>query len=291
MMLTEPRRMHNWIVITLLGLLAVLCLLSMRFNSPTADEQNHISRGYHYLATGNLDLNVAPPFVNALSAVPLLFQRDITIPSYDVTHAKTYINQFADEFVWVYNDAERIIYSGRLAIVVLSLLLGYFVFRWANELWGARAGLLALLLYVLDPNIVAHSQLVTTDLGVACLIFIATYFLWRFLRQRRNLDLALAGIAVGLAQATKFSALLLLPIIAGVLIIETLVLRDHQRFRLNLRLWFQLGGRGRRLLELAELNIQGRSGLVAVLGTHHAAEVADTGTPAVYCVQASAVEQ
>ena len=244
MMLTEPRRMHNWIVITLLGLLAVLCLLSMRFNSPTADEQNHISRGYHYLATGNLDLNVAPPFVNALSAVPLLFQKDITIPSYDVTHAKTYINQFADEFVWVYNDAERIIYSGRLATVVLSLLLGYFVFRWANELWGARAGLLALLLYVLDPNIVAHSQLVTTDLGVACLIFIATYFLWRFLRRRRNLDLALAGIAVGLAQATKFSALLLLPIIAVVLIIEALVLRDHQllglwpwRARFDRRQW------------------------------------------------------
>ncbi|UCC75420.1 MAG: glycosyltransferase family 39 protein, partial [Anaerolineales bacterium] len=236
--------MHNWIVITLLGLLAVLCLLSMRFNSPTSDEQNHISRGYHYLVTGNLDLNVAPPFVNALSAVPLLLQRGITIPSYDVAHARTYINQFADEFVWVYNDAERIIYSGRLAIVVLSLLLGYFVFRWANELWGVHAGLLALFLYVLDPNIVAHSQLVTTDLGVACLIFIATYFLWRFLRQRRNLDLALAGIAVGLAEATKFSALLLLPIFAVILIIEAFVIRDRKllgswprRARFDRRQW------------------------------------------------------
>ncbi len=228
MMPTEPRRMHNWIMITLLGLLAALCLLSMRFNSPTADEQNHISRGYHYLVTGNLDLNVAPPFVNALSAVPLVFQRDITIPSYDVTHAKTYINQFADEFVWVYNDAERIIHSGRLAIVALSLLLGYFVFRWTKELWGVHAGLLALFLYVLDPNIVAHSQLVTTDLGVACLIFIATYFLWRFLGQRRNLDLALAGIALGLAQATKFSALLLLPIFAVILIVEAFLSRDYQ---------------------------------------------------------------
>ncbi len=45
----ELKKIHNWIVIALLGLLVALCLLSMRFNSPTSDEQNHISRGYHFL--------------------------------------------------------------------------------------------------------------------------------------------------------------------------------------------------------------------------------------------------
>jgi len=227
MMRDGLKRIHNWMVIALLGLLVALCLLSMRFNSPTSDEQNHISRGYHYLVTGNLDLNVAPPFVNALSAVPLLLYKDIVIPSYDLTHSKTYINQFADEFVWVYNDVGKIINGGRLAIVFLSALLGYYVFRWARDLWGVQAGLLALLLYVLDPNILAHSQLVTTDLGIASLIFVATYFLWRFLRWRRNVDLALAGILLGLAQATKFSAMLLLPIFAVSLLIEAFVMRDY----------------------------------------------------------------
>ena len=223
----QARRLHNCIAAMLVALLIALCLLSMRFNSPTADEQNHISRGYHYLVTGNLDLNVAPPFVNALSAIPLLFQRGITIPSYDVTHTKTYINQFAEEFVWVYNDAERIINGGRLAIIALSAVLGYFVFRWARELWGLWGGLLALFLYVLDPNILAHSQLVTTDLGVACLLFISVYFLWRFLQHRKTVDLALAGIVMGLAQATKFSALLLLPTFALALPIEAIVMRKQ----------------------------------------------------------------
>jgi len=219
-------RVSNWVVAALLGLLVVVCLMSMRFNSPTSDEQNHIARGYHYLVTGNLDLNVAPPFVNALSAVPLLFHKGIIMPHYDPTHLKTYITQFAEEFVWVYNDAETIINSGRLAIIFLSTLLGYFVFRWARDLWGVPAGLLALFLYVLDPNIVAHSQLVTTDLGVACLIFVTIYFLWRFLRWRRNLDLVLAGVLLGLAQATKLSALLLLPIFAAIMLIESFVIRD-----------------------------------------------------------------
>lgn len=224
--MTDRNRAYNWIAMALLCLLVALCCSSMRFNAPTSDEQNHISRGYHYLVTGNLDLNVAPPFVNALSAVPLLFQKGITLPGYDVTHRKTYINQFADEFVWVYNDAAEVINGGRLAIICLSVVLAYFVFRWARELWGVQAGLLALFLYVLDPNILAHSQLVTTDLGVACLIFVATYFLWRFLRGRRNRDLLLAGVLLGLAQASKQSALLLLPIFAVIVLLDAVWLHD-----------------------------------------------------------------
>lgn len=204
-------------------MLVLLCVTSMRTVSPTSDEQNHISRGYHYLVTGNLDLNVAPPLVNAISGIPLLLHRGIIIPKYDITHSKTYINQFAEEFVWVYNDATTVIMSGRLAIIALSVVLGYSVFRWAREQWGANAGLFALFLYVLDPNILAHSQLVTTDLGVAAVIFIATYFLWRFAVRRRNRDLVLAGLLLGLAQATKQSAMLLVPVFGLIVLVEAII--------------------------------------------------------------------
>ncbi len=217
--------LRNGIAVFLLGLLVTLCLMSMRLQSPTSDEQNHISRGYHYLVTGNLDLNVAPPFVNALSGIPLLLQKGIIIPAYDTTHRTTYINEFAENFVWDYNDAETVINSGRLVIIAASVLLGWFVFRWAGDLWGGQAGLFALFLYVLDPNILAHSQLVTTDLGVTCLIFVATYFLWRFLTARRRVDLVLSGLLLGLALATKLSALLLLPIFGVIVLIEALLAR------------------------------------------------------------------
>ena len=219
-------RISNWIVVVLLGLLVVLCLMSMRFNAPTSDEQNHLSRGYHYLVTGNLDLNVAPPLVNALSGVPLLFLEGITFPGYDTSYRTTYINKFADEFVWAYNDAETVINGGRLAIIFLSVLLGYFCFRWARDLGGVKAGLLALFLYVLDPNILAHSQLVTADLGVTCFIFVATYFLWRFLRWRRNVDLVLAGVLLGMAQAAKQTALLLIPVFVLIVLVEAFLVRD-----------------------------------------------------------------
>ena len=219
-------RITHVIAAGLIALLVILCLVSMRFNAPTSDEQNHVSRGYHYLVTGNLDLNVAPPFVNMLSGIPLLFKRGVVLPSYDLTHSKTYINEFAEDFVWVYNDAETVINLGRLSVIALSAVLAWFVFSWARDLWGAGAGLMALFLYVLDPNILAHSQLATTDLGVACFIFVATYYLWRFVRWRRNRDLVLSGTIVGLALATKLSALLLLPIVVTILVLELLLVRD-----------------------------------------------------------------
>ena len=224
--MTARKLQPKWIAVGLLAALVAQCLLGMRSNAPTSDEQNHIARGYHYLVTGDPDLNMAPPFVNLLSAVPLLLRNGIIVPTYDRTHVRTYMDQFAAEFVWAYNDAETVVNSGRLAIVLISVVVACFCYRWAAELWGAQAGLLALFLYVFDPNILAHSQLVTTDLGVAGMAFIATYFLWRFLRWRRNRDLALAGLLLGLAQASKQSALLLVPIFAVVLLVEGFLIRD-----------------------------------------------------------------
>src|SRR4030043_212174 len=57
----------------------------------------------------------------------------------------------------------------------LAKLLGAFVYRWAADLAGWKAGLLALFLYALDPNIVAHAQVITTDMGVTVFGFAALY--------------------------------------------------------------------------------------------------------------------
>jgi 4-amino-4-deoxy-L-arabinose transferase-like glycosyltransferase len=71
--------------------------------------------------------------------------------------------------------------------------------------------MLALFLYTFDPNMIAHGHYVTSDLLVACLMFVAVAVWVEFLSSRRNLHLAGAGLALGLAAATKFSGLILIP--------------------------------------------------------------------------------
>jgi hypothetical protein len=75
---------------------------------------------------------------------------------------------------------------------------------------------MALFLAVLSPNVLAHARLATTDLGLAFFFFLATYRLWRYLEARTWANLAWAGVALGLSQGTKFSALLIAPVWAAV---------------------------------------------------------------------------
>ena len=99
------------------------------------------------------------------------------------------------------------------AILWAGLALGLIVFCWAAELYGYPAGLFALLLYVFEPNLTAHSQLVTTDLYAALFITLALYTFWRLLARPGWGRLTASAVALGLAQVAKYTAAYLYPVL------------------------------------------------------------------------------
>jgi len=256
----------NVIAIALLLLIFVQTLGSARLKSPTMDEQNHIARGLAYLRTGSLRLSVEhPPLVNALCALPLLLRPQIKLPLDHPSWQSGAWYAFADEFLWQANaaDVDCIVFLARLPVIGLMLLLGASVYRWARELGGGWAGLLALFLLACDPNILAHARLATTDLGVTAFSFLAVYALWRVLQRRpgsqpgetsgkwrenvppllspgakrkgeRERGLGgeglLAGIALGLALTAKFSALLLCPLFLILVLWQAITRRTLRPF-------------------------------------------------------------
>jgi len=111
-----------------------------------------------------------------------------------------------------YNDADDLLFWGRLPILLLGVVLAGLVFSWSRELFGFAGGVLSLALFCFDPNFIAHSGLVTTDVGEALFLFGAVYFLWRTCRQWTVANTILFLLFFGLAFAAKFSAVLLLPI-------------------------------------------------------------------------------
>ena len=104
------------------------------------------------------------------------------------------------------------IYLGKIATIFASLTLAIYVFRWSEQLYGIYAGFLGLSLYILDPNIIAHSHVCTQDIFGACSIFIATYYFWRFLKFGGRRNALLSMITFGIAQITRYTAIYLLPI-------------------------------------------------------------------------------
>ncbi|NJN83129.1 MAG: hypothetical protein HC802_13150 [Caldilineaceae bacterium] len=59
----------------------------------------------------------------------------------------------------------------------------------------------------------------TTDLPLTCFFFVAVWQLWRWLDQPHWAAILLAGIAAGLAMASKYTGLLIWPVVVGILLI------------------------------------------------------------------------
>ncbi len=173
--------------------------------SATWDEITHLPSGYTYLKTGEVALNRQhPPLVKLLCALPLLAlhpHADFLDPNRVETPGYEWI--YGSDFLYR-NDADRLLFWGRLPVVALGTVLGLYVFLWASARFGPPGGLLALALYAFCPSFLAHTHLVTMDVGLACFATMAFYHLWR------GQDLA-AGAALGAALATKYSALAFLP--------------------------------------------------------------------------------
>jgi hypothetical protein len=112
------------------------------------------------------------------------------------------------------NSAEKLMFWGRLPEVLLTLLTALLVFSWARRLQGDMAGLLAAAMLLLDPVMLAYGHIVQSDIGLALAFPLACWLLARLL-ETPGLRAALwAGLAIGLALAMKYTALILLPTLA-----------------------------------------------------------------------------
>jgi 4-amino-4-deoxy-L-arabinose transferase-like glycosyltransferase len=147
------------------------------------------------------------------------------------------------------------LFLARLPGVLLGIVLGLYVFRWARVAFGVRAGLAALLLYALNPNVLAHSTIASADFSVTVFCFAASYHLWRWLDSGSRGSLALGGITLGLALGCKLTALMLLPVL-GLIVLGAAIARRRPMLILHAALaltaavgvlWLLYGGDARSL--------------------------------------------
>ncbi|MFZ1720788.1 MAG: glycosyltransferase family 39 protein [Candidatus Moraniibacteriota bacterium] len=207
---------HPVIILSLM--LAVFLGFTLRTawtDSATYDERAHIPASYSSVRYGDMRINYEhPPLLKDLVGLSLLTLNP-TFPITDPLWTEGVNEQWNIGTLFLYgplNNADLLIFLARLPIILLSLLAAYFLYRMTRESVGTLAGIFAVLLFAFNPNIIAHAHLVTTDLGIATAILIATYFFIRFLKHPSTRNLIIAGIILGLAQTVKFSAILILPI-------------------------------------------------------------------------------
>ncbi len=179
-----------------------------RSKSVTHDELWHLPAGLLNLRTGRFGYDTLnPPLTRMWAAVPLWLagvsaEPGTSGPDCGLQFVQRHPQDFQRWYVW-----------GRVFNLGLSSAAVCLLAWWARRLFGDAAALLATLLYCTCPNIVAHASLVTPDAGLM-LGFVATLLAyWRWSESRTWVATATLGVVLGLTQATKFTAVLLYPLV------------------------------------------------------------------------------
>jgi hypothetical protein len=196
------------VIAVVLGVHTVALIWSAYRHSPCTDEVGHLPAGVTHWHVGCFDLyRVNPPLVRMIAALSVVLAGvdvDCVIYADDPTARAEFgagqrlIRVHGDYTFWLFTIA-------RWACVPFSLVGAYVCLRWASELYGPTAGLLALVLWCTCPNILGHGALLTPDCGAAALGVTAAYCFWRWLRAPTIGNALGAGITLGLAELTKFT--------------------------------------------------------------------------------------
>jgi len=201
-------------VLAALGLTA-LALFAVRSHSRrdalSADEPVHILAGYLEVFGRTAIVNIEhPPLMKALAGIGLARLR-LPPPPAEIPMGERF-TPFGHAFLFENRvTPDAIAAAARAPFLVLFAALLLLVFFAARARWGDGAALFALALCALDPNLVAHAGVVHTDLGAA-LAFLATVLAWDRVRRKPSPARVVgAGLVLGLALATKFSCIYLVP--------------------------------------------------------------------------------
>jgi hypothetical protein len=205
--------------------------------SLTWDEDDHMFAGYMMWKAGDYGLNPEhPPLVKLLATLPLLGEK-LWIPPQQGREFKA--EAYLDGRDWLARndgDSQRLVFRMRLVAGLLALGLSLVIFFAAREWFGTPAALVALTLAVFDPNLLAHSALVTTDVGLSLFLLASIYGFYRYVKQPTLMRLLLTGLAAGCLLATKHSGILLAPMLLMLIGGEIVAAGKGSRARTALRL-------------------------------------------------------
>jgi hypothetical protein len=205
----------------LMLVLLIELIVPARRQSATFDESCHTLAGYTYWTKGDFGINPEhPPLVKLLATVPLLPMplRYSPPPPIDF---KVACFMGGRQFLYS-NNADGMLFRTRMAAAMLTILAALLIFAAGYEMFAPVVGLLALLLFVFEPNLIAHGSLVTTDMGMTLFLFATVYSFYRYVKNPSVARLLLTGLCAGLTLASKHSALLLLPIVVLLAFAETM---------------------------------------------------------------------
>ncbi len=215
-------RIFHLAAILLAALHAFLAVTAVNTKSPTFDEPQHLAAGFSYWVRNDFRLDPENGNLPARwASLPLLFSHTKFVSPDDPNW------QHADDggtahqlFYELGNDPNRMIAQARLIMSIFGAALCLLVYRIGREFFGVIGGLIAETLIAFDPNFIAHSALVTSDIPAAFFFTATIWSCWQLFQRISPAKLALAALSLSGLFLTKFSAPIVLPVLAMTSILQ-----------------------------------------------------------------------
>ncbi len=212
----RPSPKFCWAIFGLLVVHAWIALEASTHKSTTNDEIAHLTGGYTFNTLG--DFRIQPEngvLPQRWHALPLSWTRP-TLPELAAapwTQGLAY--QFSYDFFYQSgNDPDALLFTGRAMNVAWGLATLLLVAGTTFRCFGPGAALFATAMGALSPTFLAHSAIATSDMAMT-FFFVATVLaFWWHLNRPGLITFAVSSLTFGLACVAKFSAVLLLPMMA-----------------------------------------------------------------------------
>lgn len=196
------------VLIAIIAAAIVRSSIATSLDGFTFDEAYHIGAGVTYVKTGDFRLNPEHPPLVKLWVGTYLALFDYQITPFRKLEDKTDERAFVENDVFNNNDHLVIQSRARTAMFVLNGLLMFFFGLAVWRVFGAVFAVGAVAFLAIDPTVAAHLPVVMTDLPVALTAATAMILAVAAFRSWSAVDLSLAALALGLAMASKHSAVI-----------------------------------------------------------------------------------
>lgn len=229
----------------------------IRSAAPTYDEAVHLSSGYACLVTGKCVMGLIghPPFSEMLSATALLAYK---INNFCAHPYFAYFQPYHYGDLFLYQNtvsAGKILNTARaFTFLVWTALSAFLIFFFAKRLANFTTACFSVAVFSFLPVFISNNALVTTDAAASVFYLGAFTFGYAFSifppgkaavkgvkhfeepdDKRRYLYAGLAGVAAGLAMASKFSMFVLPPLVITMWILHNLF---EPKFRFSRLAWY-----------------------------------------------------
>ncbi|MGP0031769.1 MAG: glycosyltransferase family 39 protein [Acidimicrobiales bacterium] len=207
-------------------------------DSPTFDEPVYVSAGLAALLHHDVADNAEhPPLFKVLAALPVLAVGPV-VPAdgrWNTNNERVYSARFVEAQMRA-GTLHRVTVASRIVPLVECALLALALYALASLLFGVCAGVLAALLWLLDPLVLGLAHLDGVDLPFALTAVLVSWTLVRWLRRRDRSALLWLGAACGAAVSAQSTGLLL-----GALAVAVVVVASRRAGQRGRRPWTDAG--------------------------------------------------